>query len=132
MEAALCAVYAPRDPIKEFWQRKISLRALHALIIHMPPDNVFFRALAGDGWSESEWLLHDLGDMLRDIQLTITQCTPFVEHPLEEDDIRPRTKPPAVVAAESKREQSSADSKALHAQERSELMALVTGDQSKN
>ena len=38
MEAALCAVYAPRDPIQEFWQRKISLRALHALIIHMPPD----------------------------------------------------------------------------------------------
>ena len=82
---------------------------MHALIIHMPPDNVFFRALAGDGWSESD-----------------------VEHPLEEDDIRPRTKPPAVVVAESKREQSSVDSKALHAQERSELMALVTGDQSKN
>ena len=122
MEAALCAVYAPRDPIKEFWQKRLSLRALHALIIHMPPDNVFFRALAGD----------DLGDMLRDIQLTITQCAPFVEHPLEEDDIRPRTKPPAVVVAESKREQSSVDSKALHAQERSELMALVTGDQSKN
>ena len=78
----------------------------------MPPDNVFFRALAGDGWSESEWLLHDLGDMLRDIQLTITQCAPFVEHPFEEDDIRPRTKPPAVVVAESKREQSSVDSKA--------------------
>lgn len=132
LEAALCAAYAPRDPIREFWQRKISLRALHALIIHMPLDNVFYRALAGDGWSESEWLLHDLGDMLRDIQLTITQCAPFVERPLEEEDIRPRTRPPAVVAAESKRERLSVNSKALHAQERNELMALVAGGQPKN
>ena len=132
LEAALCAVYAPRDPIREFWQGRISLRALHALIVHMPPDNVFYRAIAGDGWSESEWLLHDLGDMLRDIQLTITQCAPFVEHPLEEENIRPRTRPPAVVAAESKRERLSVDSKALHAQERNELMAIVTGDQPKN
>ncbi len=132
LEAALCAVYAPRDPIREFWQGRISLRALHALIVHMPPDNVFYLAIAGDGWTESEWLLHDLGDMLRDIQLTITQCAPFVERPLEEEDIRPRTRPPAVVAAESKRERLSVDSKALHAQERNELMALVTGDQPKN
>ena len=128
----MCAAYAPRDPIKEFWQKRLSLRALHALIVHMPPDNAFYRALAGDGWSESEWLLHDLGDMLRDIQKTITQCAPFVEHPLEEEDIRPRTRPPAVVAAESKRRESTLDSRALHAQERNELMALVTGDQSKN
>lgn len=132
LEAALCAVYAPRDPIREFWQGRISLRALHALIVHMPPDNVFYLAIAGDGWTESEWLLHDLGDMLRDIQLTITQCAPFVERPLEEEDIRPRTRPPAVVAAESKRERLSVDSKALYAQERNELMAIVTGDQPKN
>lgn len=132
LEAALCAVYAPRDPIQEFWQGRISLRALHALIVHMPPDNVFYRAIAGDGWDESEWLLHDLGEMLRDIQLTITQCAPFVERPLEEEDIRPRTRPPAVVAAESKRERLSVNGKALHAQERNELMALVAGDQPKN
>lgn len=133
LEAALCAAYAPRDPIREFWQRKISLRALHALIIHMPLDNVFYRALAGDGWSESEWLLHDLGDMLRDIQLTITQCAPFVEHPLEEEDIRPRTKPPAVVLAERRRDMQPSDAgRALHARERDELMALLTGGQSKN
>lgn len=132
LEAALCAVYAPRDPIREFWQGRISLRALHALIVHMPPDNVFYRAIAGDGWAESEWLLHDLGDMLRDIQLTITQCAPFVERPPEEEDIRPRTRPPAVVAAESERERLSVNSKALHAQERNELMALVAGDQPKN
>lgn len=132
LEAALCAVYAPRDPIREFWQSRISLRALHAMIVHMPPDNVFYRALAGDGWSESEWLLHDLGDMLRDIQLTVTQCAPFVEHPLEEEDIRPRTRPPAVVLADSKREQTPADSRALHARERGELMALVLGGQTKN
>lgn len=123
----MCAVYAPRDPIAEFWQRRISLRALHALIVHMPPDNVFYRALAGDGWSESDWLLHDLGDMLRDIQLTITQCAPFVEHPLEESDIRPRVRPPAVVLAESRRGDKHHDDAALHARERDELLALLTG-----
>lgn len=125
----MCAVYAPRDPIKEFWQKRLSLRALHALIVHMPPDNVFYRALAGDGWSESEWLLHDLGDMLRDIQKTITQCAPFVEHPLEEEDIRPRIRPPAVVLTESKHGQQTVDSKELHALERNELMSLVMGGQ---
>ena len=128
----MCAVYAPRDPIKEFWQKRLSLRALHALIVHMPPDNAFYRALAGDGWSESEWLLHDLGDMLRDIQKTITQCAPFVEHPLEEEDIRPRLKPPTVVLAESERDASQFDDRTLHERERSELMALVTGGETEN
>lgn len=123
MEAALCAVYAPRDPIKEFWQGKISLRALHALIVHMPPDNVFYRSLVGSGWSETEWILHDLGDMLRDIQLTVSACAPFVEHPLEEEDIRPRLKPPAMLAEEPASTEPVDEQ--IQAQERAELLALV-------
>lgn len=123
MEAALCAVYAPRDPIAEFWQRKISLRALHALIVHMPPDNAFYRALRGGGWSETEWILHDLGNMLRDIQLTVSACAPFVEHPLEEEDIRPRLKPPAMLAEEPASTEPVDEQ--IQAQERAELLALV-------
>ena len=40
--------------------------------MHMPPDNALARVF-GVGWSEGEWLLHDMGDMLRDLQLTIAQ-----------------------------------------------------------
>lgn len=123
MEAALCAVYSPRDPIAEFWQRKISLRALHALIVHMPPDNVFYRALVGSGWSETEWILHDLSDMLRDVQLTVSACAPFVEHPLEDEDIRPRLKPPAMLAEETAPLEPVDEQ--IQAQERAELLALI-------
>lgn len=120
----MCAVYSPRDPIAEYWQGRLGLRALHALIVHMPPGNVFYRAVSGDGWTEGEWLTHDVGEMLRELQLTIVNTNPLVERKITEEDIRPRILPPARRRDGSVAEDPDGE---LRMRERKELMALALG-----
>lgn len=65
MEAALCATYAPRDPIGEFWRGDLSLRGLRVLIDGLPPDSAMHRrhpSLAG--WDIADHLLADQVDGL--------------------------------------------------------------------
>lgn len=119
----MCAVYAPRDPIAEFWQGRLSLRALHALIVHMPPDNVFYRAL-GDGWTEGERLTHDVGDMLRDLQITLVNINPLVKRQVGDDDVRPRILPPN---SRKRNTTVKAVDDGRSRREREELMALALG-----
>lgn len=120
----MCAAYSPRDPIAEYWQGRLGLRALHALIVNMPPDNVFYRAVSGDGWTEGEWLTHDVGEMLRELQLTIVNTNPLVERKITEEDIRPRILPPTRRRDESVTEDPDRE---LRMRERKELMALALG-----
>lgn len=90
----------------------------------MPPGNVFYRAVSGDGWTECEWLTHDVGEMLRELQLTIVNTNPLVERKITEKDIRPRILPPA-----RRRDGSVVEDpdRELHMRERKELMALALG-----
>ncbi|PKU90764.1 hypothetical protein CQR46_0960 [Bifidobacterium pseudolongum subsp. globosum] len=121
LEAALCAVYAPRDPIGEYWQGRITLRALYTLIRHMPPDNAFAREY-GQGWDETQWLTADMCAMLRDLQRTLISCTPTETEPDLDKLVRPMPQPPAERATQ----QESHEPIINHA-ERDSLMAIATG-----
>ncbi len=37
-------VYAPRDPVGEFWRGDLSLRTLRVMVEHLPPDSAMHRA----------------------------------------------------------------------------------------
>ncbi len=123
------ASYAPRDPIAEYWQGRITLRHLRVLVQHMPAGNALEREL-GEGWCELEWLTHDVGDMLRDVQKTIANVSPWVKHPMGEADVRPRMPSPMERVRQSAPKRAGRREDARHARERSELMALVTGRKS--
>ena len=92
--------------------------------MHMPPDNALARAF-GDGWSEGEWLLHDMGDMLRDLQLTIVNVSPFVKQRYSDNDIRSRIPTPSERAKTMRRPARHEIKTSLR--ERDELMAALTG-----
>lgn len=123
LEAALCAAYAPRDPISEYWQGKISVRALYTLIRYLPPDNAFSREY-GQGWSEHEWLQADIGAALRDLQSTIISTSPFVDQSsLDlEEIVRPLPQPPA-----QRQVQQEVVKPRINQAERDSLMAIAMG-----
>lgn len=73
LEARLCKAYAPRDPIREFWQGKLTLRGLNALIGGL------------SAWSDREWLLWNVESRLRDRILQAHNA--IDEHPISQDDI---------------------------------------------
>lgn len=60
----MCAEYAPRNPIAEYWRGQISLRHLRVLIEHLPPTSAYHRHVSGHAWSDVEYLLAVLGDRL--------------------------------------------------------------------
>lgn len=93
--------------------------------MHMPPDNALARAF-GDGWSEGEWLLHDMGDMLRDLQLTVVNVSPFIKRQYADADIRPRIHTPHDRMREARSRIGAHDAE-RHRRERDELMAAITG-----
>lgn len=92
--------------------------------MHMPPDNALARAF-GDGWSEGEWLLHDMGDMLRDLQLAIINTNPFVKRQYADNDIRARI--PTPMARAKTMRQPDRHELRTRQRERDELMAAITG-----
>ena len=55
LEASLCACYAPRNPIAEFWRGEITLRHLRALVEGLPQDTALARAERGP-WGDPEWI----------------------------------------------------------------------------
>lgn len=57
MEAALLQEYAPRDPLAEALDGRITLRKLRVMIQHLPPGNAAARALYGP-WTDAERLSH--------------------------------------------------------------------------
>lgn len=61
MEAALLQEYAPRDPLAEVLDGRITLRKLRVMIQHLPPGNANERALFGR-WTDTERLLHHVAN----------------------------------------------------------------------
>lgn len=59
-------VYAPRDPLSEFYAGDLSLRKLRVMIEHLPPGSAWHRARSGP-WTDTEFLLHDIDSRLREV-----------------------------------------------------------------
>lgn len=59
----MCATYAPRDPIGEFWRGELSLRSLRVLIDGLPPDSALHRKYPESaGWTQDTHVLASLID----------------------------------------------------------------------
>lgn len=67
-------MYAPRNPIAEYWRGEISLRHLRVLIEHLPPGGAFYREVKGHGWTETEYVLADLIDVTQRVSHSVFQA----------------------------------------------------------
>lgn len=54
--------YAPRDPVAEFWQGRITLRKLRVMVEGLPPDGALARAASGSPWTATQYQLAELLD----------------------------------------------------------------------
>lgn len=54
--------YAPRDPVAEFWQGRITLRKLRVMVEGLPPDGALARAASRSPWTRADYLLANLVD----------------------------------------------------------------------
>ena len=64
--------YAPRDPLREASQGKISVRQLRVMVEHLPPGNPAARVL--DPWRDTEHLLHDISTQLRGLNVNFVSA----------------------------------------------------------
>lgn len=65
MEASLLQAYSPRDPLREYWQGKITLRQLRVMVEWLPMSAPAYRAAAGHAWSDETLLQWDISSQLR-------------------------------------------------------------------
>ncbi|WP_010549679.1 hypothetical protein [Brachybacterium paraconglomeratum] len=65
MEASLLQAYAPRDPLREYFQGRVSLRQLRLMVEHLPLNAPAYRAAAGHGWTDETLLAWDASSQLR-------------------------------------------------------------------
>lgn len=79
----MCATYAPRDPVGEFWRGEISLRTLRVMVEGLPPDSAMYRADPNSrGWTVGDHLAADLWDALNAlVMLTSAQFEHVPELP---------------------------------------------------
>lgn len=49
----------------QFWRGQMSLRELRVLVTHLPPDCATARRMRGTHWTEVEYLLADVLDILK-------------------------------------------------------------------
>lgn len=56
--------YAPRDPIREYWQGRITLRKLRVMVEGLPPDGALARAASGSPWGATQYQLAEIADRL--------------------------------------------------------------------
>lgn len=54
--------YAPRDPVAEFWQGRITLRKLRVMVEGLPPDGALARAVSKSPWNATQYQLAELLD----------------------------------------------------------------------
>jgi len=114
MEAALCLAYAPRDPILEFFEGRITLRHLRVLIEGLPPDNAVTRAINGSHWVDSTWLLHDVSSQLRNLNASVHNIVQ-----------KPPVKPQFLPTPELPRSAAEEADEAQLVQQRAEMDALL-------
>lgn len=65
MEASLLQAYSPRDPLREYFQGRLSLRQLRLMIEWLPLDAPAYRAEAGHAWTDETLLQWDISSQLR-------------------------------------------------------------------
>lgn len=59
-------MYAPRDPLAEYLNGRVSFRQLRVMVEHLPPGSAVHRAANGP-WGDQDWVLHDVSSRLRDL-----------------------------------------------------------------
>lgn len=65
MEASLLQAYAPRDPLREYFQGRLTLRQLRLMVEWLPLDAPAYRAAAGHAWTDETLLQWDISSQLR-------------------------------------------------------------------
>jgi hypothetical protein len=116
-DAALQSTYAPRDPLAEYLQGRISTRQLRVLVEGLPTDSAFHRAHRDTDWLDSDWINRDTNSTLRVLLYTVQSA--LSKSPVPKPDLLP-----APVVAPS--EEAEADAEYL-AQQRTEMREVADG-----
>lgn len=119
MEAALLQEYAPRDPLAEYLDGRITLRKLRVMIQHLPPGNAAARALYGP-WTDAERLSHFTANALGAL-LTLTNNVQAAKAKQEQQQFVPIPGPDLTEYQREQQEQELDD-----AEERVDLLAVLT------
>ncbi|WP_175008116.1 hypothetical protein [Cellulosimicrobium sp. TH-20] len=119
MEAALLQEYAPRDPLAEYLDGRITLRKLRVMIEHLPPGSALHRALYGP-WGDTERLLHAIANHGGAL-LTLTNNIQAAKAKQEQQQFVPI---PGLDLTEYQREQQ--EQELDDAEERVDLLAVLT------
>ncbi len=64
-------MYAPRNPICEFWRGDLTLRQLRVLVAYLPAGGAYQFAVHDHTWSDREFLLAQLVDDVRRIPVAV-------------------------------------------------------------
>lgn len=89
MEASLLQAYAPRDPLREYFQGRVSLRQLRVMIEHLPLNAPAYRAAAGHAWTDETLLMHDVSSQLRVLNASLANLFRGKEDPITEPEFLP-------------------------------------------
>lgn len=119
MEAALLQEYAPRDPLVEVLDGRITLRKLRVMIEHLPPGNANERALYGR-WTDTDRLLHHIANATGAL-LTLTSNVQAAKAKQEQHQFMPIPAPELTEFQRAQQEQELED-----AEERVDLLAVLS------
>ena len=119
MEAALLQEYAPRDPLAEVLDGRITLRKLRVMIEHLPPGNAVARALYGP-WTDAERLAHYAANTMGAL-LTLTNNIQAAQAKQEQREFVPV---PGPEPTEYQRERA-AEQRDEYAEEAADLLSVL-------
>lgn len=104
MEASLCAAYAPRNPLAEFWRGEITLRHLRVLIEGLPTDSALARAVRGP-WADREWILWHVESRLRESLSVLAAIASTIQtgRPVQPDYLATPDATPGQLAAQEQK-----------------------------
>lgn len=89
MEASLLQAYAPRDPLREYFQGRVSLRQLRLMVEHLPLDAPAYRAGAGHAWRDETVIQWDISSQLRILNANLSNMFRAKGAPAAEPDLLP-------------------------------------------
>ena len=118
-------MYAPRDPLAEYLDGRITLRKLRVMIEHLPPGSALHRALYGP-WGDAERLLHAVANDGRAL-LTLTSNIQAAKAKQEQQQFAPIPGPDLTEYQREQQEQELDD-----AEERVDLLAVLSRAQVKD
>ncbi|MEU9199021.1 hypothetical protein [Streptomyces sp. NPDC048332] len=102
--------YAPRDPVAEFWQGRITLRKLRVMVEGLPPGGALARAITDSPWGTAEYQLADLLDGIARMETDFrnanrgekSQAEPYPDRTWRPGDPSPKQKAKAEAKAARK------------------------------